>query len=131
MEAKVELKVINLSKHIIEQMCFISLPIDQEVEILGWINLDRVIYTIVKLNECYYKTYYITKVEKQIKGYYDVRPLTPIIQKVSYWAHDFMDPFNHFPKSESIDTSKSYQQFYERIVLFKEKTDSAGQVYYN
>lgn len=126
---EVELKTIKISKSKILQMNYILVPSNPNVEVLGWVNMDKNRWVIVKSNGSFYRAEFITEIEKEIKGVqfplldggYEFPQLTNIKCRT----------FNRgsFSYSPERDDEKNLE-LYKSLVSFKRKTEIAGQVYY-
>jgi hypothetical protein len=125
----IKIKTISLSKSKIQQMDYIGIPKNSNAEVLGWVNMDKKQYVIVKSNDCFYRAEFITKIEKGIKsvqfplstGGYEYPDLTNI--KCETYNRG---SFNYSPERNE---DKNIE-LYNHLVSFKRKTEIAGQVYY-
>jgi len=126
---KIEMKVINLTKSKINQMDYIGVPKNTNIEILGWVNLDKKRWVIVKSIGSYYRAEFITKIENHLKG---------VQFKLSTGGYEYLEltniqcsTFNRgsFNYSANRDDDKNIQ-LYEHLVSFKRKSEIAGQIYY-
>lgn len=126
---KIELKTINISKSKIQQMDYIGVPRNQNVDVLGWVNINEKKYVIIKSNDSFYRAEFIITIEKEVKnvqfslssGGYEFPHLTNIkcntFNRVS---------FNYSPER---DEEKNLE-LYDHLVSFKRKSEIAGQIYY-
>lgn len=64
----IEVKTAKLTKSKIQQMDYIGVPKNPNVEVLGWVNMDKKKWVIVKNHDSYYHAEFITKIEKELKG---------------------------------------------------------------
>ncbi len=125
----IEIKVTKLTKSKVQQMDYIGVPINPNIEVLGWVNMDKKRWVIVKSLGSYYRADFINKVEKEIKstqfqladGGYEYPSLTVVSCEIynrgrlSYGANRVED--------ENI-------KLYNHLINFKRKTEIAGQIYY-
>jgi hypothetical protein len=126
---KIELKTINISKSKIQQMDYISIPKDKNAEVLGWVNMDKKKWVIVKSNNSFYRAEFITKIEKETKsvqfslpeGGYEFPFLTNIKCHTYNGGAYYYSP-------ERLDEKNL--DLYNHLVAFKRKTEIAGQVYF-
>lgn len=126
---KVELKTINLNKSKIKQMEYISIPKNDQYDVLGWVNLDKKKYVLVKSNNKYYRAEYVTLVEKILKpqqvknfdGTYKIVNLHRIICKT------YNSGTLHY--SSNIDDNKNLEN-YNCLLRFKKEIDKSEQIYY-
>lgn len=125
----IELKTIKLTKSKIQQMDYIGICKDPNVEVLGWVNLDKKRYVIIKSDGCFYRADFITKIEKELKSveiyleggrseFFDI-----YIIKGKTYNGGF---FGHLPERDIKDNI----ELYNNLITFKQKTESAGQIYY-
>jgi hypothetical protein len=126
---EIEVKIVKLTKSKINQMDYIGIPKNPDVEVLGWINLDKKRYVIIKSNNCYYRASYITEVIKDERGVqfplsnggYEFPTLTNIICKTYNGGISNLSPYR--------DDTKNLE-LYDHIESYKRKTEIAGQIYY-
>ena len=126
---QIELKIIKISKSKIQQMNYIGVPKNPNVDVLGWVNMDKKRWVIVKINDSFYRAEFITKIEKEIKscqfalstGGYEFPHLTNI--KCETYNRG---SFSYSPEREE----EKNLELYAHLVSFKRKTEIAGQVYY-
>jgi hypothetical protein len=126
---EIEVKSIKLTKSRIIQMDYIGVPKNKNVEVLGWVNLDKQKYVIVKSNNLFYRAEFITKIEKEIK---EVQfPLLSGGYEYPFLTNIRCNTFNRgsFNYSPERDDEKNLE-LYEHLFSFKEKTEIAGQIYY-
>lgn len=64
----IEVKTAKLTKSKIQQMDYIGIPKNPNAEVLGWVNMDKKKWVIVKSGDNYYRAEFITKIEKELKG---------------------------------------------------------------
>jgi hypothetical protein len=125
---KIEIKTINITKSKINQMGYIGIPKNPNVEVLGWVNMDKKRYVIVKLDGSYYRAEYIIKVHQE-------RKMTQLPLEGGGWeyptlTHLVCDTYNRsISYSVDIDEEKNLL-LYDHFVSFKRKTEIAGQIYY-
>lgn len=122
-------KTTKLTKSKINQMDYIGVPKNPNIEVLGWVNMDKLRWVIVKSNNSYYRAAYITKIEKEVKtfqfalstGGYEWPKLTGIE----------CTTFNKgkFYYSPERDDEKNLE-LYAHLVSYKRKVEIAGQIYY-
>jgi hypothetical protein len=62
---QIELKIIKISKSKIQQMDYIGIPKNPNAEVLGWVNMDKKRWVIVKSIGSFYRAEFITKIEKE------------------------------------------------------------------
>lgn len=125
----VELKTVKLTKSKIKQMDYIGIPKNPNAQILGWVNMDNYRWVIVNSNGYFYRTEFITKIEKEVKCVQF--PLNGYEYEYPELLHIKYDTYNkgsvsHFPKR---DNEKNIE-LYEHLITFKKNTEIAGQVYY-
>jgi len=65
---EISVKTTNLTKSKLLQMDYISIPKRSDAEVLGWVNMNRRKYTLIKIGKNYYRTETIKKIEKELKG---------------------------------------------------------------
>lgn len=66
----IEVKTVKLTKSKIQQMDYIGIPKNPNAEVLGWVNMDKKKWVIVKSNDNYYRAEFITKIEKELKAFW-------------------------------------------------------------
>jgi len=125
----IEVKTTKLTKSKILQMDYIGIPKNSNAEVLGWVNMDKKRWVIVKSSGNYYRAEFITKLEKELKG-------CQFAAEGGGWEF----PHVHHIKCETYNRgSFSYSpernddenlKFYEHLIFFKRKTEIAGQIYY-
>lgn len=126
---EVELKTTKLTKSKINQMDYIGIPENQNADVLGWVNMDKKRYVIVKSIGSFYRAEFITTIEKEVKnvqfslssGGYEFPHLTNI--KCNTFNRG---SFNYSPKREE----EKNLELYDHLVSFKRKSEIAGQIYY-
>ena len=64
----IEVKTVKLTKSKIQQMDYIGISKNPNAEVLGWVNMDKKKWVIVKNHDNYYRAEFITKIEKELKG---------------------------------------------------------------
>jgi hypothetical protein len=111
------------------QLVYASVPktIDG-IEVLGWVNLGKVRWAIIKRNNNYYRAELVISIEKEVKGTqmpsdnggYEFPLLTNIKVRT------FNGSLSYSP---SADESKNVA-FYEMLVQYKKMVDEAGQIFY-
>lgn len=126
----IEVKKIKLTKSKIQQMNYIAIPKNLDVEILGWVNMDKKRWVIVKSIDNYYRAEFITNIKKELKptqfvsnpglGY-----IFPELHHIECQTYNKRS-FSYSPEE---DDSKNLK-FYQDLVSFKRKTEIAGQIYY-
>ena len=126
---KIEVKTTKLTKSKIQQMDYCGLPINENAEVLGWVNLGEKKFVIVKSGECYYRASFLKNVTKEVKGVQFSLPS-------GGWEH----PYLINVKSESYNGGFAYYvvdrddakniELYDHLVAFKRKSEIAGQIYY-
>jgi hypothetical protein len=125
---KIEVKKISVTKSIIMQMEYICVPFF-DVDVLGWVNIDKKTYTIVKSAGKYYKGEYVAKLHTEAKGVQFSLPdggyEYPVLINVSCeTANRGLITFSpHRENSHNED-------FAVRINNYILKTRNAGQIYY-
>lgn len=126
---QIELKTTKLTKSKIQQMDYIGVPKNPNVEVLGWVNMDKKRWVIVKSIGSYYRAEFITTIEKEVRGVqfalstggYEFPHLTNI--KCS--------TFNRGSFSYSAERNDEKNlELYDHLVSFKKKSEIAGQIYY-
>jgi hypothetical protein len=125
----IEIKTTKLTKSKIQQMDYIGVPKNPNAEVLGWINMDKKRWVIVKNNDNYYRAEFITKLEKELKccqfaaegGGWEF-PNVHYIKCTTYNRGSF----NYSPERNDENNLK----LYEHLMSFKRKTEIAGQIYY-
>lgn len=123
------LKTIKATKSKIQQMNYIGVPRNPNIEVLGWVNMDNKRWVIVKSNSSYYRAEFLTEIEKEVKGTqfslsgggYEFPHLTNI-KCMTYNRGSF----NFSPERED----EKNIELYNYLVSFKRKTEIAGQIYY-
>lgn len=128
---KVEVKTVNLTKSKINQMDYRYLPSGPNFEVLGWVNLGKKKYTIVKnsVTGKYYRTEYILKVQKKEEcvqhslpgGGYEFPTLTVV--KCETFNGGLGGFVTHRADERNIE-------LYNDLVDIQNKTAIAGQIYY-
>ena len=126
---QVELKTTKLTKSKIQQMDYTGVPKNPNVEVLGWVSMDKKRWVIVKSNSSYYRAEFITTIEKEVKG---------VQFALSTGGYEFpnltnikCETFNRcsFSYSSERDDEKNIE-LYDHLVSFKRKSEIAGQIYY-
>ena len=125
----VEVKTIKLTKSKIQQMDYIGVPKDKNTDVLGWVNLDKKRYVIVKSNGSFYRAEFITKIEKEVKsvqlsandGGYEF----PHLHNIKCETYN-RGSFSYSPERED----EKNLELYNHLVSFKRKSEIAGQVFY-
>lgn len=126
---EIEVKTTKLTKSKIQQMDYIGIPKNPNAEVLGWVNMDKNRWVIVKVIGSYYRAEFITNIEKEIKGVqfalstggYEFPHLTNI--KCETYNRGL---FSYSPEREE----EKNLELYEHLVSFKRKSEIAGQIYY-
>jgi len=126
---EIEVKTTKLTKSKIQQMDYFGVPRNANADVLGWVNLDKKKWVIVKSNGSYYRAEFITIIEKHKNGIqfslpsggYEYPELTNI--KFSTFNRG---QFNYSPERDDNENIK----LYDYLVSFKRKTEIAGQIYY-
>lgn len=126
---EIEVKITKLTKSKIQQMDYIGVPKNPNADVLGWVNMDKKRWVIVKSIGSFYRAEFITKIEKEVKsvqfslqtGGYEFPHLTSIK----------CETFNRgsFSYSPERDEEKNLE-LHEHLVAFKRKSENAGQIYY-
>jgi len=126
---EIQIKSTKLTKSKIQQMDYMGIPKNPNVEVLGWVNMDKKKWVIVKFIESYYRAEFITKVEKEVKG-------TQFSDGNRGWifpdrTHISCETFNkgRLIYGADIDEEKNLK-LYDELVSFKRKIERAGQIYY-
>jgi hypothetical protein len=126
---KIEVRSINLSKSKILQMDYIGVPKALNYTVLGWVNMDKKRYVIVKLSDYYYRAEYITELNSEVKeaqfrsdgGGWEFPPVT----------HIRCSTFNKGNFNYSPDKDESHNvKLYEHLVKYKREVERSGQIYY-
>lgn len=123
------IKTTKLTKSKIQQMEYIGVPKNPNIEVLGQVNLNEKKYVIVKQNGLYYRAEFITKLEKKLnscqfpakEGGWEF-PQVHHIKCATYNC----GYFSYSPERNDEDNLK----LYDLLFSFKTKTDIEGQVYY-
>ncbi|MCO5252573.1 MAG: hypothetical protein M9949_14290 [Candidatus Kapabacteria bacterium] len=126
---KIELKTINISKSKIQQMEYISIPANPNVEVLGWVNMDKKRYVIVKSSDAFYRAEFITRIETEVRGVqfpkegggWEFPHLTNITVSTYNGAQRGFSAYREEEKN---------LELYEQLKKYQTKTESAGQIYY-
>lgn len=126
---EIEVKTTKLTKSKIQQMDYIGIPKNPNIQVLGWVNMDKKKWVIIKLIDSYYRAEFITKIEKEIKsvqfalttGGYEFPHLTNI--KCETYNRG---SFGYSPEREE----EKNLELYGHLLSFKRKTETAGQIYY-
>lgn len=100
----------------------------EDAEVLGWVNMDKKKYVLIRRGDRYYRADYVVTVEKTPEDtqFSDGRNgwiFTPV-HKICVRCHN-----RSFSYSPEEDDSKNIE-LYNKIVEFKNKTDLAGQIFY-
>ena len=126
---QVELKLTKLTKSKIQQMDYIGVPTDPNIEVLGWVNMDKKRYVIVKSSTSFYRADFITKIEKEVQG-------VQIECDKGGWVFPNLtivscETTNRgcVGYSAKKDDNKNIE-LYDNLLAFKTKTEIAGQIYY-
>ncbi len=126
---QIEIKTVNLTKSKIQQMDYIRIPNNSNVEVLGWVNMDKKKCVIVKINNSYYRAEFITQISKEEKGVQFSLPdggyEFPTVTNVKCETYSG-GSLSYSPMRED---SKNIE-LYDLLVSFKRKTEIAGQIYY-
>jgi len=125
----IEVKTIKLTKSKILQMDYAGIPTDRNVEVLGWVNLGKKKYSIIKSFTCYYRAEVVVNVSKEEKctqfqledGGYEWPPLTVISCQSANRGNTSFSPKR--ADSQNIE-------LYNHLISFKRKCEIAGQIYY-
>jgi len=126
---EIEVKTTKLTKSKINQMNYIGIPRNPNIEVLGWVNINKNRWVIIKSSDLFYRAEFITEIEKELvsvqfplsSGGYEFPNLTKIEcrtfnrQSVKY--------------SPERDDEKNLE-LYNHLVSFKRKSEIAGQIYY-
>ena len=126
---EVELKTTKISKSKIQQMDYIGVPINLNIDVLGWVNMDKKRWVIVKISGSFYRAEFITKIVKEVKsvqfplesGGWEFPHLTNI--KCETYNRG---SFSYSPEREDEKNLK----LYDHLVAFKRKSEISGQFYY-
>ena len=111
------------------QMDYIGVPINKHIDVLGWVNMDKKRYVIVKLGESYYRAEFITEIKKEVKC--AQFPLPDGGWEFPHLTHVGYNSFNRTGCSfvaERKDVKNL--KLYEHLVTYKRNTEIAGQIYY-
>ena len=126
---KIEVKSVPLTKSKIKQMNYIGVPKDSLAEVLGWVNIDKERYVIVKIHDCYYRAEFITELQKEIKSVQfpsnDGGWEFPMLHNIKCTTYN-RGVFSYSPERNDELNLK----LYEHLISFKRKTEMAGQIYY-
>ena len=126
---EITVKSIKVTKSKIQQMDYIGVPMNGKSDVLGWVNLEKKRWVIIKSNGYYYRAEFITKIEKHKNsvqfslpsGGYEFPELTNI--KCSTFNRG---QFNYSPNRNDNENIK----LYDHLISFRRKTEIAGQIYY-
>jgi hypothetical protein len=126
---KVELKTTNLTKSKINQMDYIAVTRRRNVEVIGWVNIGKKRYVIVKVNGCFYRAEFITLIEKEVKGVQFPAPSGGY--EFPYLTNIKCKTFNRSCVTYSAEREEEKNlELYDDLVSFKRKSEIAGQIYY-
>lgn len=110
-------------------MVFAGVPKSDLVEVLGWVNMGKSRYVIIKDGDNYYRASFITEIQKVKKGVqfplegggWEFPELTQVKVK----------DFNRGVYKFVVDRDESKNlELYEKIVEYKRRVESAGQIFY-
>ena len=125
----IELKTTKLTKSKIQQMDYIGIPKNPNVEVLGWVNMYKKRWVIVKNNNNYYRAEFITKLEKELKGCQFAAENGgwefPNVHHIKCSTYN-RGSFNYSPERND----ENNLELYEHLMSYKRKTEIAGQIYY-
>jgi len=125
----IELKTTKLTKSKIIQMDYIGIPLNRDVHVLGWVNLNKKKYVIVKNIDNYYRADFLLEIRKEAKGTQIADPNggwnIPTLTHI-YGSTHTGGSFHYVPNT---DDSKNLE-LYEYLVSYKRKIEQAGQIYY-
>jgi hypothetical protein len=125
---KIELKSVNLTKSKIMQMDYVGIPKNKNADVLGYVNVDKKRWVIVKSEDNYYRADYITKVETDFKGFQF--PLESGGWEFPQLHHILVSTYNrNFNYSPERDDQKNIE-LYHYLMSFKRKCETASQIYY-
>lgn len=124
---KVELKTVNLTKSKIEQMGYCGIP-GASFDVLGWVRIGEKRCVLVKMNGCYYRADFVTKVVKEEKAIQFPLPnngwewpmMTTVKVETDRGSYGFVT---------DRDDAKNIE-LYNHLVSYKRKTERSEQIYY-
>jgi hypothetical protein len=123
---EVTVKTMKLTKSKILQMEYLGVPKVMEITVLGYVNIDKKRYVIVKYFEKYYRAEYILNVEKKMDNVQLTAP-----DRIGYiypsLNHTRYTTYNRNNSTWIVDKN---DELYICLTSFKRKTESAGQIYY-
>ena len=126
---KIEIKVINLTRSKINQMDYISIPKNTNIKVLGWVNLDKKRWVIVKSSGCYYRASFLKSVTKEEKGV-QFRLLSGGWE-FPYLTNVKSESYNGGNTSYIVDRNDAKNiELFNNLVSLKRKSEIAGQIYY-
>ena len=125
---QITVKSVKLTKSKIMQLVYAGVPKTIDIEVLGWVNLGKTRWVIIKRNGSYYRAELVTSIEKEIKrtqissdnGGYEFPSLTHVRFRT------FNGSLSYSPDA---DESKNVA-LYEMLVQYKKMVDEAGQIFY-
>ena len=126
---KIEVKKINITKSIIEQMEYLEFPpVNSDYDILGWIIWEKEKFVLIKYKDKYYRTIYINevykdKIYKQLPtddGYVYGEYTHVSILSTGRKRHDFL----------CFTDEENNLKLYANYIKYKAKVDFMGQIYY-
>lgn len=127
---QIEVKTVKLTKSKIMQMDYIGIPSNPLTVVLGWVNIDKKKYTIVKSGDNYYRADFVTEVEGKQESVQFPLPdggwEFPTLTKVRYRVYNSE---NIATLSVNREERLNVKQL-DEIIAFKKKTSIAGQIYY-
>ena len=127
---KIEVKRINLNRSRILQMENLGIPKERDLEVLGWVNIGKDWWVIIKLGDRYYRAEYISKIETSREniqvslrdGGYEYPELLVISVEIFNRSWNYRD-------SPDQDDNKNVR-LYQWLSSYKQRVDIAGQLYY-
>lgn len=125
----IEVKTTKLTKSKIQQMDYIGIPKNPNAEVLGWVNMDKKKWVIVKSNGNYYRAEFITRIEKELR-------MARFPAEGGGWEFPYLHniicaTYNRGLMSYSAERDDEKNlSLYNHLVDFKRKTETAGQIYY-
>ena len=126
---QIELKTTKLTKSKIQQMDYAGVPTNPNIEVLGWVNMDKKRYVIIKSTNSFYRAEFITKIEKKVQGVQFSDPKGgwefPEVNVISCETTN-RGRVNYSAKRDD----KENIELYNTLLDFKKKTEVAGQIYY-
>lgn len=122
---KVELKKVNLTKSIINQLPLITFPPTLNFEVLGWVSLNegKVRYSIVKIAGEYKKTHVIKEIDIVPEQTYDNEYKITKSMRIIRWDKSVVPlTVQHYEEHNLL-----VKQIVEKLVA---ETKNKGQIFY-